>query len=85
MCVVVQIFPWFKDDFQSILRSLRVCFRFCFEFADMLHIGNSIHEVFECRHYGSLRLRMLDELQHLFGIMLRFSYLLLLFGKDIWH
>ena len=37
----------FKDDFQSILRSLRVCFRFCFEFVDMLHFGNSIHEVFE--------------------------------------
>ena len=31
----------------------------------------------------SLRLRMLDELQHLFGIMLRFSYSLLLFGNDI--
>ena len=37
----------FKDDFQSLLRSLRVCFRFCFEFVDMLHFGNSIHEVFE--------------------------------------
>ena len=36
-----------KDDFQSLLRSLRVCFRFCFEFVDMLHFGNSIHEVFE--------------------------------------
>ena len=36
-----------KDDFQSILRNLRVCFRFCFEFVDMLHFGHSIHEVFE--------------------------------------
>ena len=38
-----------KDDFQSLLRSLRVCFRFCFcfEFVDVLHFGNSIHEVFE--------------------------------------
>ena len=40
---------------------------------------------FLSRHYGTLRLRMLNELQHLFGIMLRFSYSLLLFGKDIWH
>ena len=73
-----------KDDFQSLLRSLRVCFRFCFEFVDMLHFGNSIHEVFESpitsRYESITPLRMLDELQHLFGIMLRFSYSLLLFG-----
>ena len=37
----------FKDNFQSVLRSLRVCFHVCFEFVDMLHFGNGVHEVFE--------------------------------------
>ena len=36
-----------KDDFQSVLRMLRVCFHFCFEFVDTLHFGDSVHEVFE--------------------------------------
>ncbi len=35
-----------KDDFQSVLRRLGVCFRFCFEFVETLHFGDSIHEVF---------------------------------------
>ncbi len=35
-----------KADFQSVLRRLGVCFRFCFEFGETLHFGVSIHEVF---------------------------------------
>ena len=34
----------FKDDFQSVLRMLRVCFHFCFEFVDSLHFGDSVFE-----------------------------------------
>ena len=32
-----------KDDFQSVLCSLRVCF----ELVNTFHFGNSVHEVFE--------------------------------------
>ncbi len=35
-----------KDDFQSVLHRLRVCFHFCFEFVETLHFGDSVHEVF---------------------------------------
>ena len=38
-------------------------FVFCFEFVDMLHFGNSIHEVFESAITGRyVLIRMLDEL-----------------------
>ncbi len=36
-----------QADFQSVLRSLGVCFPFCFEFIDTLHFGNSLREVVE--------------------------------------
>ena len=36
-----------KYNFQSVLRMLRVCLHFCFEFVDTLHFGDSVHEVFE--------------------------------------
>ena len=35
----------FKDDFQSILRKVRVYLHFCFELVDTLHFGDSVHEV----------------------------------------
>ena len=34
-----------KDDFQSVLRKLRVYLHFCFEFVDTLHFDGSVHEV----------------------------------------
>ena len=74
------------DDFQSVLRKLRDCFHFCFEFVDMLHFGNSVPEVFEFAITRVvIRLGMLDELKRRFGIMSRFFYSLLLVGKDIWR
>ena len=36
-----------KMILQSVLRMLRVCFHFCFEFVDMLHFGNKVREVFD--------------------------------------
>ena len=43
MCYFIR--PRVKDDFQSVLRMLRVCLHFCFEFVDTLHFGDSVHEV----------------------------------------
>ena len=71
----------FKDDLQSVLRMLRVCLHFCFDFVDTLHFGDSVHEVvmkFLSRHYASLSSWMLDELKRRFGITPRFFYSLLL-------
>ncbi len=67
----------FKTDFQSVLRRLGVCFCFCFEFIEMLHFGDSIHEVFESAITVHFVSRISDELKRRFEIASRFFYLFL--------
>ena len=37
---------YLKDDFKSVLRMLRVCLHFCFEFVDTLNFGDSYMTLF---------------------------------------
>ncbi len=75
----------FKADFQSVLRRLGVCLRFCFEFVETLHFGDSIHDVF----YSAITVRFVQEFPMSWNVGLKYRQgsftRYYLFCKDIWR